>query len=128
MALKKIYVTRDWKWLNDGRHTLKYFVNGGGITDYLTAKFPTHQIKDFATLYGMTVDQVYNDNKGFSVITFDDAIQDETEFMAAIKKLRNFMGINKKTKAQARKILYSRFTEIETDVFEIHPEFTDELV
>jgi len=131
MALKKIYVTRDWKRLDNGHHdsryTLGYFLSDG-IEEFLQARFPTHEIKDYNTLYGMMVDEVYTDNKGFSVVTFDDALKDEASFMNAIKKLRTFMGITKKTKAQARKILSSRFTEISPGVFEIHPEFTDELV
>jgi len=130
MALKKIYVTRDWKRLdngkNDSRYTLGYFLSDG-IEEFLQARFPTHEIKDYNTLYGMTVDEVYDDNKGFSVVTYDDALKDETAFMTAIKKLRTFMGITKKTKAQAKNILSKRFTEIETNVFEIHPETTDEI-
>jgi hypothetical protein len=130
MAMKKIYVTRERKWLDNGkddsRYTLAYFVDEG-VEAFIQARFPDVDVKDYSTLYGMTVDEVYDETNGFAVVQYDDAIQDETTFMTAITKLRNFMGITKRTKARASNSLSQRYTEVEPDKFEIHPEMTDEV-
>jgi len=125
----KLYVTRDRKWLdnwkNDSRYTLGYFIESW-VPEFLTARFPEHEIKDYKTEYNMDIQEVYDDTKWFAVIEFDDTLRDETQFMTAIKKLKDMMNITKITKAQAKRSLSKRFTEVEPDKFETVPETIDE--
>lgn len=130
--MKKIYVTRNWKWLengkNDSRYTLQYFIDNEAA-DFIATNFPQYTQADYKGIYSLGIQEVYNDTEWFAVIEFDDLTHDEAQLLIWMQDVISFMGITKLSNAAAARSWLGNnwHTKINNTQYEIAPAYTDEI-